>query len=414
MEGLPVGKFVRTQKNGERDEVQIVAHEFPREISDQFGDDSHLVAMAKGWPPYGVKAVPQGEKDSVQWQGIGKIYVELKLDCDAINSDFQEVLACKDRYQQKPSERLKGWLQAETSNLLQRVDALKKAVEELSKSRPDPRAATAIQDLLRFRESVLQPDVKKAEKGDATLVESRKELSACADCCKKAETEEKQRQHLKAFVALWKQHSRLFNSVEIKNDFPQEVRLLIDALPVDPLHMQEEVEMVDGLPSSQLQERFKHLLEMQFERGNVPSDGNCLPRALANAIKPEIRGNRDLEDAEALKMRAEIADYMGEHRDLFEPFCQMLPAPEEQAEDKKVSFDEYLAEIRKSGTYLGNQELRATAELYERCVYIFAAGSVEVVGNSLRPRESHILGQDFAEKIYLYHQINHYSYLVPK
>jgi len=82
----------------------------------------------------------------------------------------------------------------------------------------------------------------------------------------------------------------------------------------------------------------------------VQGDGNCLFRSVC----AQVYGDDSWHD----KVREECADFMSRDRDHFRDFVD-------------GDFDDYLAELRRPGTFGDNPEIQAIAELYNRPVVVF-------------------------------------------
>ncbi|XP_038678025.1 OTU domain-containing protein 3 isoform X2 [Scyliorhinus canicula] len=84
------------------------------------------------------------------------------------------------------------------------------------------------------------------------------------------------------------------------------------------------------------------LLAMGLKLREVPGDGNCLFRALGDQLEGHSRNH--------LKHRRETVDFMVKHRQDFEPFVE-----------DDVPFDRYVANLEKTGTFVGNDVIVAFA-----------------------------------------------------
>ncbi|XP_033097716.1 OTU domain-containing protein 3-like [Anneissia japonica] len=116
---------------------------------------------------------------------------------------------------------------------------------------------------------------------------------------------------------------------------------------------------------------------------DIPGDGNCLFRALGDQLEGHGRNH--------LRHRDDTVQYIIDHRQLFEPFVE-----------DDVPFDRHVCNLRKSGTYAGNDAIVAFARLKELTVVIHQLNApvFKVSGND-KPgsRELHIA----------YHNGDHYS-----
>ena len=62
------------------------------------------------------------------------------------------------------------------------------------------------------------------------------------------------------------------------------------------------------------------------------------------------------------RLRADIVNYIRQHRDDFEPFLE--------AEDENETFDDYVDDLSKDGVYAGNWALVAASRLLRVNIYI--------------------------------------------
>lgn len=89
---------------------------------------------------------------------------------------------------------------------------------------------------------------------------------------------------------------------------------------------------------------------------DIPGDGNCLFRAFGDQLEGHCRNH--------FKFRFEIANFMAEHRDEFEPFVE-----------DDVPFERYMKNLGTIGTYAGNDAIVAFARLYQINVIIHQLNS---------------------------------------
>lgn len=89
---------------------------------------------------------------------------------------------------------------------------------------------------------------------------------------------------------------------------------------------------------------------------DIPGDGNCLFRALGDQLEGHCRNH--------YKFRFQVANYMSEHRDEFEPFIE-----------DDIPFDRYIKNLSTMGTYAGNDAIVAFARLYQVNVVIHQLNS---------------------------------------
>ena len=84
---------------------------------------------------------------------------------------------------------------------------------------------------------------------------------------------------------------------------------------------------------------------------DIPGDGNCLFRALGD----QLEGHQENHS----KHRWDVVDYMVKHTDAFKPFVE-----------DDISFNTYIAWLRKKGTHAGNDAIVAFAKLHHLSVAI--------------------------------------------
>ncbi len=203
---------------------------------------------------------------------------------------------------------------------------------------------------------------------------------------------------------------------------PAQLQALVEALPLTN-NMQEEIALINYLPSHMQRSRFEALLATQYVRYQIHGDGACGARSLTNGVWPEILELRKTDPIEAkqkedeysLKLRREVADYMLAHRADFEPFCDRLPGPDGAGGSEEIRFEDYIKGIREPHAWFGQQELRAAAEVYKKRIHTFFLGSVQVVNNKLQPRDELIYGAEFTNApIPIYHMGGHYEVMTEK
>lgn len=95
----------------------------------------------------------------------------------------------------------------------------------------------------------------------------------------------------------------------------------------------------------------EQLKQLGLEIRDIPGDGNCLFRALAD----QLEGS----DVHHLKHRADACQYMLAHKEDFAPFV-----------DDSTSFEDYVRELARPGTYAGNDALVAFARLHKLNIVI--------------------------------------------
>jgi len=116
----------------------------------------------------------------------------------------------------------------------------------------------------------------------------------------------------------------------------------------------------------------------------IPGDGNCLFRAVSDQLEGHARNHMDY--------RLRTTAYMESCRDDFEPFVE-----------DDVPFDRHLANLRKSGTFAGNDALVALARLLDVAVVIHQVGQPVWQINAVQENPKH-------RQIHLsYHNGDHYN-----
>ncbi|KAK3088164.1 hypothetical protein FSP39_015555 [Pinctada imbricata] len=118
---------------------------------------------------------------------------------------------------------------------------------------------------------------------------------------------------------------------------------------------------------------------------DIPGDGNCLFRALGDQMEGHGRTH--------FKYRFDVVKYMMEHRDDFEPFVE-----------DDIPFERHVLNLRKLGTYGGNDAIVAFARLHQVNVVIHQLNApfIMIQGpgtTSQNTRQIHIA----------YHNGDHYS-----
>ncbi|XP_066296080.1 OTU domain-containing protein 3-like isoform X2 [Branchiostoma lanceolatum] len=124
------------------------------------------------------------------------------------------------------------------------------------------------------------------------------------------------------------------------------------------------------------------LAVMGLKLRDIPGDGNCLFRALNDQLEGHSNNH--------LQHRREVVEYIIQHRQDFEPFVE-----------DDVPFDRHVAELRKHGTYAGNDAIVAFAKLH----------GVNVVIHQLNKPLFHVKGSDRrdAPELHIsYHNGDHY------
>jgi OTU domain-containing protein 6 len=92
----------------------------------------------------------------------------------------------------------------------------------------------------------------------------------------------------------------------------------------------------------------------------IPSDGNCLYRAVAVQC-----------DSDYLKIREICANILIDNQDEYAPFCEYS--------DDITSFEQYVERVRSSSDWGGHLELRALAEGLKRPIIVYSATQPKLV-----------------------------------
>jgi hypothetical protein len=109
--------------------------------------------------------------------------------------------------------------------------------------------------------------------------------------------------------------------------------------------------------------RYRELIETRFQVENVRGDGNCGLRAIVCSLYPNYSAEQ--EDEAIAGMRQRMVDYMRRHRRHFEPFID-------------GDFDDYLAHMARSRTWIGNPELRALSQCEGINIQVFSAAAPQL------------------------------------
>ncbi|XP_019859968.1 PREDICTED: OTU domain-containing protein 3-like isoform X1 [Amphimedon queenslandica] len=112
---------------------------------------------------------------------------------------------------------------------------------------------------------------------------------------------------------------------------------------------------------------YKSLTEQLRVQGlklkDVPGDGNCLFRSLCDQLSlVESERGRVLGGYSHTRLRQELVQYMREHPDQFEPFMEV--------DDDNITFEEYLEDLSKDGTFCGNDIIVAASKHFNCSIMI--------------------------------------------
>ena len=139
---------------------------------------------------------------------------------------------------------------------------------------------------------------------------------------------------------------------------------------------------------------FMRMIDAQFVRVDIDKDGNCclwaILKFLRNLTVPNLQDlysswtshKEEIDCVNAL--RRSVADHMNAQKDFFAPVCSISPKDGKS----NVSFEQYLHELRETGHYFDNPEIKALADLLRIKIYVYAgAETIKVVDNKIVPLE---------------------------
>lgn len=160
------------------------------------------------------------------------------------------------------------------------------------------------------------------------------------------------------------------------------------------------------------QTKFLEGLRPFFEVRDVRGDGNCAPRAVINCLHPQIKGDPAKENRLIETLRADLVEHIKKREQKFIRF--FITDGTSQS-----IFQDYLADVGKNGTWLGQLELRALSDMLARPIWIYQANgtTTEKPGSPPMPIAQLRIGEDkYAKKTPIricYVNGNHYMALLP-
>ncbi len=178
-----------------------------------------------------------------------------------------------------------------------------------------------------------------------------------------------------------------------------------------------------GVPLEQKQKRSKlqfiQNLRKHFEVRDVIGDGNCLLRAIVNSKSPGIANDAQSEEKRIKNLRAILVKYISNNESYFRPFVTEQDVDMADLGNGEDPFKNYLREIGRNGTWLGNVELHALSEILHRPIWVYRhEGVIEKEGLTPMPQSNFCFGMEKYSneeplKV-LYVNDNHYIALLPK
>ena len=190
--------------------------------------------------------------------------------------------------------------------------------------------------------------------------------------------------------------------------------------PIPPKSPKPQLNLDDS-EKAQLNSAFKQEVSQDHNITKTIGDGKCGLRAIAKAINPNI--DRKTEDSVVHLIRGDIVQHMRNnpiiHDDLngeinFENSCRANPSNPSQ----NISYDEYLNEMAKPGTFLSYPELIAYSHLAKRPVWVYTFQGTEHANSKLIPQQHYRFGDQYASAsnppIKLGHWNDHFDLLVDK
>ena len=97
----------------------------------------------------------------------------------------------------------------------------------------------------------------------------------------------------------------------------------------------------------------------------VPTDGACLAHSLAKAIQWVKQSSKPTASA---RIRAEIVAHMRRKKQYYQPFW--AGGDSRDRPGALASFDDYLSEMEKADSWMGNLEVQAAAEVFGLTIYV--------------------------------------------
>mmetsp|Transcript_31398 Transcript_31398/g.34754 ORF Transcript_31398/g.34754 Transcript_31398/m.34754 type:complete len:281 (+) Transcript_31398:65-907(+) len=122
----------------------------------------------------------------------------------------------------------------------------------------------------------------------------------------------------------------------------------------------EAAETGPSMRQTELEALETQLKPLSLEIVEIPSDGNCLYRAIAAQC-----------DSNYAKIRGVCADVLSEKKEDYSPFCEYT--------DAITTFDDYVVSVRSSSEWGGHLELRALSEGLKRPIVVYSAARPKLV-----------------------------------
>lgn len=128
---------------------------------------------------------------------------------------------------------------------------------------------------------------------------------------------------------------------------------------------QQEQENLHGPRNKELQEISVKLKERGLAIFHIPSDGDCLYKAIAHQISETKRKEVSVEE-----LRKNVANYIREHKDDFIPFMSNPDTFEMLTDDE---FEEYCSKIENTKVWGGQLEIRALSNFLKCPISVLQA-----------------------------------------
>lgn len=160
---------------------------------------------------------------------------------------------------------------------------------------------------------------------------------------------------------------------------------------------QEELEREAAEAGPSMRAMELEALELQLKPASltiheIPSDGNCLYRAVAEQV----------DGADFHKIRGVCAAALKEQEDEFAPFCEFT--------DTVTNFDQYVERVRNSSEWGGHLELRALSQGLKRPIVVYAASKPKLTMGEENDGEAILLSYH----LHYYSLGEHYNQVVKR
>jgi len=142
----------------------------------------------------------------------------------------------------------------------------------------------------------------------------------------------------------------------------------------------EAAEAGPSMRQTELEALETQLKPLSLKIVEIPSDGNCLYRAIAAQC-----------DSDYIKIRGLCADILSSKEDEYAPFCEYT--------DTIATFEQYVDCVRSSSEWGGHLELRAVAEGLKRSIVVYSATQPMLVMD----------GTDDTNPVLLSYHLHYYS-----